>query len=238
MSNAVIVLIFSALSIAIFHTLIPDHWLPFVLIGRSRAWSIGKTALISGFSAFLHISLSLFLGLLGIIIGFGTALAIGQALEKIGAILLIIFGLFYAYWSYRKGGHFHIGGQRIHRHEIHKGADHHATDEKSNVHWHLDKNIIREGLDKGDLYLALIIGLNPCILIFPILFYSVSHGPIVTSIVSIIYSLSTFLMMVGLTILGLKGSRNIQMTFLSKYGEILSGLMISLIGIIFLVFDL
>jgi ABC-type nickel/cobalt efflux system permease component RcnA len=238
MNKAAIILIFSSLSTAIFHTLIPDHWLPFVLIGRVRGWSIKKTALISGFSALLHVSLSLVLGLFAILIGLGTALAIGETLEKVGGILLILFGLFYAFWSYRKGGHFHIGGRRIHKHEIHKKDHHHNPNEMSETDWHLDEGIVREGLDKGDLYLALIIGLNPCVLIFPIMFSSVPHGLLVTSSVALIYFLATSFTMVGLTILGLKWTKKIKIRFLSKYGEILSGLLIFLIGIVFLFFNL
>lgn len=238
MSKAAFVLIFSSLSTAIFHTLIPDHWLPFVLIGRAREWSIKKTALISGFSALLHVSLSLILGLFAILIGLGTALAIGETLEKVGGILLILFGLFYAFWSYRKGGHFHIGGGRIHRHEVHRKNHQPGFHEASETHWHLDNGIIREGLDKGDLYLTFIIGLNPCVLIFPIMFSSVAHGLLATSLVALIYFVATILTMVGLTILGLKWTKKIRIRFLSKYGEILSGLLIFVIGIVFLILDL
>lgn len=238
MHKAAIVLIFSSLSTAIFHTLIPDHWLPFVLIGRAREWSVKKTAMISGFSAFLHVSLSLVLGLSAVLIGLGTARAIGETLEKVGGILLILFGLFYALWSYRKGGHFHIGGRRIHKHEISENEKRPESSETSKTHWHLDEGIIRKGLDKGDLYLALIIGLNPCVLIFPIMFSSVSYGLLITTLVALVYFLATSLTMVGLTVLGLKWTKNIRMRFLSKYGEILSGLLIFVIGIVFLFFDL
>jgi len=32
-------LLATAAATAAFHTLIPDHWLPFVLVGRARRWS-------------------------------------------------------------------------------------------------------------------------------------------------------------------------------------------------------
>ena len=40
-----------AVATALFHTLIPDHWLPFVLIGNARRWRVGTTIVISGTSA-------------------------------------------------------------------------------------------------------------------------------------------------------------------------------------------
>ena len=48
----------TAVSTALFHTLIPDHWLPFVLIGRARGWTGRTTFLVSGLSAAIHVLLS------------------------------------------------------------------------------------------------------------------------------------------------------------------------------------
>lgn len=237
--NATIfILVLSTLSTAIFHTLIPDHWLPFVFIGRARNWSVKRTVTISGFSALLHISLSLMLGLIGVAIGFGTSLAAGEALEKVSGILLILFGMFYAYWSFRKGGHFHIGGERIHHHHDENAGTHTHDDKQSDSSWDLDKDIITGDLRKSDWYLAFIIGLNPCIIIFPILFACASRGFLVITTVSILYALATLLMMIGMTVFGLMWAKAIRMKFFAKYGEILSGLLIACMGIVFLFLEL
>ncbi|MEW5806230.1 MAG: hypothetical protein AB1756_02605 [Acidobacteriota bacterium] len=238
MNTASLILIFSALSTAVFHTLIPDHWLPFVLIGRARNWSIRRTIFISGLSACLHIFLSLLLGLLGMVIGLGTSMAAGETLEKISGILLILFGAIYAYWAFRKGGHFHIGGEMVHVRKHHREAPDAPHPGRDTLHWHKDYALITGELEKSDLYLAMIIGLNPCIIIFPILFAAASYGPVIVSTVIVLYSVSTFLMMMGLTVLGLKWAMKIEMKFFSKYGEILSGILITFMGIVFLFLEL
>ena len=61
--STVYMLLTTAGATALFHTLIPDHWLPFVLVGKARGWSVGTTALVSGFSALIHVALSVVLGL-------------------------------------------------------------------------------------------------------------------------------------------------------------------------------
>ncbi len=238
MNTAASILIISALSTAIFHTLIPDHWLPFVLIGRARNWSVQRTALISGVSALLHISLSLVLGLVGIGIGLGTSMAVGEALEKVSGVLLILLGIFYAYWSFRKGGHFHIGGKRVHHHhDAEEGKLHTENGDNDLGHWDADRDIIDGQVKRSDWYLAFIIGLNPCVLIFPILFAAAPHGIAVITAITVLYSVTTCFLMVGLTIVGLLWAQNIKMEFFAKYGEILSGLFISLIGVFFLLVE-
>jgi len=237
-NTTVFILVLSTLSTAVFHTLIPDHWLPFVFIGRARNWSMKRTITISGFSAFLHVFLSLMLGLVGVAVGLGTSLAAGEALEKVSGILLILFGAFYAYWSYRKGGHFHIGGERVHHHHDGKAGAHAHDASECGGSWDMDRDIIAGDLGKSDWYLAFIIGLNPCVIIFPILFACASHGFLVVTAVSILYAVSTFLMMIALTVFGLAWAKAIRMKFFAKYGEILSGLLIACMGILFLFLEL
>ena len=103
-------LLVTALGTGLLHTLIPDHWLPFVLIGRARGWSGKRTAVVSGLSASLHVGLSLLLGILALGIGLTVTEVVGQTLELTGTLAVIAFGLAYAFWSWRKGGHFHPGG--------------------------------------------------------------------------------------------------------------------------------
>ena len=85
-------LLTTALATSLLHTLIPDHWLPFVLIGRARRWSVGRTALISGFSGLVHTLGSLMLGGIAWLIGIGAADALGETMERASLWLLIGFG--------------------------------------------------------------------------------------------------------------------------------------------------
>jgi len=44
-------LLTTAMATGLLHTLIPDHWLPFVLIGRAKNWSVRTTLAVSGLAA-------------------------------------------------------------------------------------------------------------------------------------------------------------------------------------------
>ena len=66
------ILVTTALSIGFIHTLIgPDHYLPFIMIGRARNWSVAKTMRITIYCGIGHVIGSAALGVVGI--GFGIA---------------------------------------------------------------------------------------------------------------------------------------------------------------------
>jgi nickel/cobalt transporter (NicO) family protein len=104
----------TAASIAFVHTLVGvDHAVPFVALGKAKAWSLGKALGIAALCGVAHVLASVLLGALGI----GLGLALGS-IEWIQAVrgdaaswMLIAFGLCYAAWSVRQRGHSHAAGR-------------------------------------------------------------------------------------------------------------------------------
>jgi len=214
--DAGIVLIASASATAFLHAVIPDHWLPFVLVGKAQGWSKGKTLSYSALSATLHVVVSIALGTLGYIIGIASASSIGENIESVIGISLLLFGIFYSVWGLKsQGGALHIG----HSHGPHSHEDN-LKGKKGNITgWGL----------------ALVMGLNPCIVALPVISATVSKGLIVMLLASAAFALTTILLLVGLTSLGLLTSYKFKFKFLEKYGEVLSGIILSLTGIAFLI---
>jgi ABC-type nickel/cobalt efflux system permease component RcnA len=223
----------TAAATAAFHTLIPDHWLPFVLVGRARGWTAGTTALVSGFSAVVHTALSVVLGIGALALGVGAARVVGQRLERASGILLVVFGAAYAVWAWRKGGHFHPGGALLHRHEAQPLCDgQEGPDNAEHLHYHADDRWIRAG--KGALSLALIVGLNPCVLVLPIMVAGAAQGAAVVALVTGAYCLTTVGLMVGLSVAGVVGARRIPVPAAARHMEAASGLLIAAAGCLFL----
>jgi nickel/cobalt exporter len=223
----------TAAATAAFHTLIPDHWLPFVLVGRARGWTAGTTAAVSGFSAIVHTALSVLLGIGALALGVGAAHVIGQRLERASGVLLVVFGTAYALWAWRKGGHFHPGGALLHRHEAPARCDgHEGPENPEHLHYHADDRWIRAG--KGALSLALIVGLNPCVLVLPIMVASAEQGPAAVALVTAAYSVTTVVLMVGLSVTGVAGARRIPVPAAARHMEAASGVLIAVAGGLFL----
>ncbi|HUC44124.1 MAG TPA: hypothetical protein VMR65_08805 [Candidatus Sulfotelmatobacter sp.] len=227
-------LLATAAATAAFHTLIPDHWLPFVLVGRARRWSAATTALVSGLSALVHTGLSVALGLAGLAIGEGSARLLGERLERASAYLLIVFGAAYAVWAWRKGGHFHPGGARLHRtgESACDGSEEGVNPE--HLHYHADEGWIPARAGKSAWSLALIVGLNPCVLVLPIMVATAERGAATVALVTAAYSVTTAVLMVSLSVAGVVGARRIPVPAASRYMEAASGALIAAAGVVFL----
>ena len=226
----------TAAATAAFHTLIPDHWLPFVLVGRARGWSARTTALVSGLSAVVHVALSAVLGLLAIRAGEIVAAAVGRNLERASGALLVVFGTAYALWAWRKGGHFHPGGALLHRAESRMGCDgHEGPENPEHLHYHADEAWIRAG--KGAVPLALVVGLNPCVLVLPIMVATAERGVATVAAVTLAYSATTVMLMVGLSVAGVAGARRLPVPAVARHMEAASGVLIALVGAAVLLLD-
>lgn len=225
----------TAAATAAFHTLIPDHWLPFVLVGRARGWSARTTALVAGLSAVVHVALSAALGLLAIRAGELTARAVGHRLERASGALLVVFGVAYALWAWKKGGHFHPGGALLHGAERPACDGHEGDDHPEHLHYHADQAWIRAG--KGAVPLALAVGLNPCVLVLPIMVATAERGAGTVAAVTLAYSATTVLFMVGLSVAGVVGARRIPVPPAARHMEAASGVLIALVGAAVLLID-
>ena len=228
----------TAAATALFHTLIPDHWLPFVLIGRARGWSGKTTALVSGFSALIHTLLSIALGLTALRLGQLGARLIGERLERGSGLLLVVFGAAYALWAWRKGGHFHPGGALLHgRNEEERCDGHEGSAGSTHLHYHADDAWIRSDVGKGAIPLALIVGLNPCVLLLPIMMATAEQGAGAIALVTLAYSVTTIALMVGLSVAGVAGTRRLPVPAVARHMETASGILIALCGAVFLLID-
>ena len=84
-------IIIAASIASIIHSLIPTHWLPFVLAARAHRWNIGKTLLVTGVAGFFHVLSTIFLG---VAIAFiGKNIISEQSVDAVTAAILIILGL-------------------------------------------------------------------------------------------------------------------------------------------------
>ena len=231
-------LLVTAAATAAFHTLIPDHWLPFVLVGRARGWTARTTAAISGLSALVHTLLSVMLGVGALLLGQSVASVVGERLERGSGILLVLFGTAYAIWAWRKGGHFHPGGSLLHAPNEGAHCDgHEGPGSADHLHYHADDAWIGKEAGKGAVPLALIVGLNPCVLVLPIMVATVDQGAGALALVTIAYSLTTIVLMVGLSVAGVVGTRRIPVPPVARHMETASGILIAVCGAVFLLIE-
>lgn len=218
MTQAGLALVLTTVLTAVVHTLIPDHWLPFVLVARAEGWTVRRTVTLTASSALLHVSVSIALAMGVVLAGRGAELAVtglADRLESLSGWMLVLFGGVYMLWFLLRGGHAHTFG--IHPH-------HDAHDEAPPV---APPTRLK---DLSGYALTFVVGFNPCILVIPCVYGAAQLSPLVLVAVSAAFAISTILSMVIVTLLGLHGTSRLTSPFLTRYGEAFSGALIAATG--------
>jgi nickel/cobalt exporter len=224
---------------ALIHTLIPDHWLPFVLVARSQGWSLRKTFLTTLLSAILHVTLSLGLGVLALLLGREFIHAVGERLELFAGLGLMFFGVVYTLFFLSGNGnhqHYFPGHGEHHPVEDYRGdnASEGATAGPSRRHilaHHLGSNRL------GAITLAVIVGLNPCVLAIPLMIATIGEGPWAFLWVGTSFAVTSIVVLVGASVLGFQGMRRLRLGILDRYGEVISGLLIFVLGLVMVLLE-
>jgi hypothetical protein len=115
-----LLLVVAVLAVGVFHTLVPDHWLPIALIARQQGWTKGEVARAAALAGTGHAVSTLLIGLIVWIAGVALATKFGNLVSVISSIALIGFGGWIAIGALlamRAGGHGH-------RHRHGHGNDH------------------------------------------------------------------------------------------------------------------
>ncbi len=137
----------TAILIAFIHTVMgPDHYLPFIMLGRANKWSAKKVAVVSMLCGIGHVLSSVILGAIGIIVGIAIRnLEYFESFRgEIASFLLIGFGIAYATWGIhqairnRPHSHSHLrpdGAKYFHKHTRSEDYSHAHPQEKPTTFW-------------------------------------------------------------------------------------------------------
>jgi nickel/cobalt exporter len=99
------VLLLGTAGVAILHTLAgPDHYLPFIVMGRARRWSVARTVFWTSLCGLGHVASSVLLAVSGVVFGFGLERVrfIEEFRGNLAAWAMIAFGLVYLAWGLNK----------------------------------------------------------------------------------------------------------------------------------------
>lgn len=229
MTSQTQLLVLTATSIGFFHTLAgPDHYLPFIMMGRARGWGYSKTMLVTFLCGVGHVAGSVVLGLAGIAAGFAlNKLEIIESFRgDLAAWALTTFGFVYMIWGIHRTmrgrahthPHPHMDGS-LHRHEhAHEGSHLHVHDEK------------KANITPWVLFTIFVFG--PCEPLIPILMYPAAResvgGLLYVAAVFSVATIGTMLFIVTISHLGLA---RIRLGPLERYTHATAGAAIFLCGL-------
>jgi MFS family permease len=96
-----ILLLAAVVSVAVLHTLVPDHYLPISMVAQSRGWSTRKIFGVTMMAGIGHILASLVVGVLAVYVGFHFTESLASRAESLAKVMLIGFGLLYTVFALR-----------------------------------------------------------------------------------------------------------------------------------------
>jgi ABC-type nickel/cobalt efflux system permease component RcnA len=235
LTTTLLILCGSAAAIAFVHTLLgPDHYLPFVALGRARNWSARRTLGVTLACGFGHIVGSLILGTIGILLGLQLeSLTFLEGLRSdLAAWGLVAFGIIYLSWGLRRGyrdrthSHWHRHGDRLHRHEHRHEAEH------SHVHTAVDayEPEAQRSLSAWTVFIIFVVG--PCEPLIPVLMYPAARESLIgVFAVAGVYSLVTVATMLLAVTAALWGTERIGGLFSARWGHAIAGSIVLLCGL-------
>ena len=221
------ILIWTAISIGFIHTVIgPDHYLPFIMIGRAREWSLAKVLWITFLCGIGHVLGSVIIGVFGVLLGISVGLLenVESVRGDIASWLLIGFGIAYAVWGLRIGLR---ASEHTHEH-LHDGEDHVHSHHHLGSHAHVHGN--PKSVTPWALFIIFVLG--PCEPLIPILMYPAAQGSWMDLLwVTLAFGIATIGTMTIIVFIISKGLINIKLGFLEKYTHAIAGLIIALAGL-------
>lgn len=230
MTGDIAILTATAASIGFVHTIIgPDHYLPFVMMGRVQRWSIRKTGFIAALCGVGHILSSVLIGLVGI----GMGKAVGQ-LEwfdgqrgTIAAWGLTVFGITYLVW----GIHAAIKNRpHTHWHAHEEGMVHNHEHAHSGHHAHVHAGSAEPSITPWILFTIFVFG--PCEALIPVLMLpAISVNLLSLLWVTAVFAAVTLITMVSAVVLMAMGANLLPLGRLERYGHVLAGGIICACGL-------
>ncbi len=203
-SAGIVVVVAGSAMVGAVHALLPDHWIPFVLLSRARRWDLRRSLAAAAAGGLAHLVSTAALGLLVALLGAEALKRVGPAAEFAGAGILAVFGLLLSLRGLRSA--------RSGRGHVHGHASGHAG-------------------TRGHLLQGALLGARPCAEAIPVFLAAAAYG-LTSSILAILaWVIATLGVMIGIVWLSLLGLRTVKLDFLEKYGEVAAGLLILLMGL-------
>ncbi len=185
----------------------PDHYLPFIAIGRAREWSLARAFFITLAAGIAHVLSSVVIGFIGI--AAGITLESLKFLEgtrgTVAGWLLILAGVFYLLWSLR---------QHSHRHAT-MDLDDPRMRNRSVLFWTL----------------VAVVVLGPCEPLVPLMFVAVQISWTAVIVSSLLFLVLTLVVMEAFVLAALAGLRALPFQLTHRLSNALAALVIIGLGV-------
>ena len=230
MSATAPALLAASAGVGLGHAILPDHWVPLAVLGRTRRYPLSKIARMSSLAGIAHVALSIVLGAVVIVIGLQFRSVVQDAQDTIIGCLLIATGLGFIVVELTGHGHHHDHGHS-HNPDDHD-HDHHVARDRAEQ----DRDVSETTAGRGGWreHAAVMIPLgaaaSPDLTILPVFLAATTAG-VATAVGSVaVFAAVTIGTIVGLTLAAATGSYQFEGDWLERWGNTLTAVVLLVIG--------
>jgi hypothetical protein len=225
-------LLAAAAGVGFGHAILPDHWVPLAVLGRTRRYPLSRIARLSGLAGLAHVLVSIGLGAVIIVIGLQFRSAIQHAQDTIIGCILIATGIGFLGLELTGHGHDHD-----HQHGHGLDRDHHDHREHRN-----DEHDDHHGGERGGRRLSGLAAVmvpfgaaaSPDLTILPVFLAATTAG-LATAIGSVVvFAAATIGTIVGLTLGAARGGYHVRGEWLERWGNVFTAAVLAIIGLLVL----
>jgi hypothetical protein len=229
-------LIAAAAGVGFGHAIMPDHWMPLAVIGRTRRYPLAKVARLSSLAGIAHVLVSLLLGAVIVVIGLQFRATVEQAQNEIVGGLLIATGIGFALLELSGRGHHHDHDHRGHDHDH---GDHDDHDHGDHVdHDHGDHDGDRHsgrarGRERARGLAAVMVpfgaAASPDLTILPVFLAATTAGAATAAGSLVAFAAVTIATIIALTLLATLGGHQLRGEWLERWSNLITaGVLVAL----------
>jgi FtsH-binding integral membrane protein len=221
-------LIAAAAGVGFGHAILPDHWVPLAVVGRTRSYPLARVARLSGLAGVAHVLVSLLLGGLIVVIGLQFRSVVEHAQNVVVGSVLLLTGV--GFLAYELSGRGHAHGPHTHSHQAHGEAlphtHAHRDDARSGARGHRRQRLSAAAAIMVPFGAAA----SPDLTILPVFLAATTAG-VGTAVGSLLaFAAVTIATIMGLTLAAAFGSYRIRGQWLERWANAITAGVLLVIG--------
>ena len=208
-------LLLAAAGVGFGHAILPDHWLPLAVLGRTRRYSLSRVARLSSLAGVAHVLVSLTLGGVVVLIGLQLRSHVESAENTVVGWILIATGVGFALMELTGRGH-------RHRHDHPPGEEHDNHQRGSRLQ------------SLAGVMVPFGAAASPDLTILPVFLAAsaVGTGAAIGSLA--VFGVVTIVTIVALTVFATAGGYQLRAPWLDRWGNAITAATLIVIGVLVL----
>jgi nickel/cobalt transporter (NicO) family protein len=215
-------LLVAAAGVGFGHAILPDHWVPLAVLGRTRRYPLSRVARLSGLAGVAHVLVSILLGAVIIAVGLQFRSTVEHAQDTIIGCILIATGIGFLLLELTGRGHHH-SHDHDHHHDHHHDHEHHHHGHEHGQHHGLAAVMVPFGA-----------AASPDLTILPVFLAATTAGVATAVGTVVIFAAVTIGTIMGLTLAAARGGYQIKGDWLERWGNLITAGVLAAIGLLVL----